>query len=57
MKKFVAIMLILAIAVFGLLFVSCKKEEKKVEPKKVEEKKSVEQPQQEKKVEEKKEEK
>ncbi len=43
MKKFVAIMLILAIAVSGLLFVSCKKEQKRVEKEKapVEEKKTV----------------
>jgi len=46
MKKFVAIMLILAVAISGLLFVSCKKEEKKVEEKKA--------PVEEKKVEEKK---
>ena len=34
MKIFVAIMLILAVACAGLMFASCKKEEKKVEEKK-----------------------
>jgi outer membrane biosynthesis protein TonB len=46
MKIFVAIMLILAVAFAGLMFASCKKEEKKVEEKKT--------PIEEKKVEEKK---